>query len=182
MLRLIAAATILLAGCATPPSRPGEVGEAGAMPSLRLAPAALGRELALQQRLEFRHGERRDSIEALVEVDAAQVRLLIHAQGQVALRLQWDGSVLQQTRADWLPAALSGERVLDDLQLVFWPAPAIMAALPQGWQLREFEGGRELRQGGAPVASVAFLGPGHARLQQHRQAYTLDIHSVLVAP
>lgn len=179
MFRLIAAALLFLAGCASAPVRaPGD----GAMPALRLAPAALGRELALQQRLTFQHGERSDSVDALVEVDAASLRLVMHAQGQVALRLSWDGQTLQQQRADWLPAALSGERVLDDLQLVYWPAQAINAVLPTGWHLGEHEGRRELLHRGEVVATVSFADAAHARLQQHRQAYVLDIHSVPVTP
>ena len=179
MQRLIAVALLLLAGCATTPAR---APEDGAMPALRLAPAALGRELALQQRLSFEHGERRDSVDALVEVDASSLRLVMHAQGQVALRLTWDGTVLDQQRADWLPAALSAERVLDDLQLVYWPAAAINAALPAGWHLREHAGQRELMHHDEVVATVSFPDPTRARLRQHRQDYLLDIQSAPVTP
>lgn len=179
MQRLIAIGLLLLAGCATaPPQAP----EDGAMPALRLAPAALGRELALQQRLSFEHGDRRDSVDALVEVDASSQRLLMHAQGQVALRLTWDGTTLDQQRADWLPAALSAERVLSDLQLVYWPAAAINAALPAGWRLRELAGKRELTHHDEVLVTVRFPEPGRARLQQHRQGYLLDIQSAPVTP
>lgn len=179
MQRLIALGLLLLAGCATAPARsPAD----GAMPALRLAPAALGHELALQQRLGFEHGDRRDSLDALVEVDASSLRLVMHAQGQVALRLEWDGTTLRQQRADWLPATLSAERVLDDLQLVFWPADAINHALPAGWRLREGAGIRELMHRGEVVATVTFPDPTRARLQQHRQGYRLDIQSVPVTP
>lgn len=170
---------MLLAACASAPSR---VPAPGAMPPLRLAPAALGREMALQQRLDFHHGERRESIEALVEVDAASVRLVMHAQGQVALRLAWDGQALEQTRAEWLPPVLSGERVLDDLQLVYWPVAAINARLPAGWHLVEASSNRRLLHGGEIVATVVYVSATHARLRQRRQGYVLDIHSAPVTP
>ena len=169
---------VLLSACAGTLERAAST---GAMPALRLAPAALARDLALQQQLTFQHGERRETIEALVEVDAKAVRLVMHAQGQVALRVDWDGQELTQTRAEWLPPVLSGERVLDDLQLVYWPVAAINARLPAGWHLVEAASNRRLLQDGEIVATVVFVSPTHVRLRQRRQGYVLDIHSVPVA-
>ena len=148
-----------------------------ATPSLRLSPSALPQPLSLQQRLTFVHGERRETVDAMVESDADGTRLVIHAQGQVALRLDWNGKALRQQRAPWLPAALDGERVLTDLQLVYWPVAAISAALPQGWTLAEEGGGRVLRKGDEVVATVDYPQPQHARLEQHALGYTLDIES-----
>ena len=183
MFRLIALllATTLLAACAGEPGRP----PSGPAPTdrtvaLRLTPASLGREMALQQRLDFVHGERRESIEAMVEVDAGSVRVVMHAQGQVALRLHWDGHTLDQTRAEWLPPVLDGERVLDDLQLVYWPAEAIRERLPAGWHLVDTAGSRRLLQDGEIVATVVNIAANHARLR--RQTYLLDIHSVPMTP
>lgn len=175
-------ATTLLAACAGTPAHPpsGAAARTDVSPSLRLTPAALGREMALQQRLDFFLGERRESIEAMVEVDAGSVRVVMHAQGQVALRLDWDGHSLNQTRAEWLPPVLDGERVLDDLQLVYWPAAAIRERLPAGWHLVDTPGSRRLLQDGEIVATVVYVATNHARLR--RQTYALDIHSVPVAP
>ena len=169
---------MLIAGCATPQARVAErQAVAASMPVLRLPPSALPGTLALQQRLAFRHGERQDTVDALVENDASTTRLVIHAQGQVALRLEWDGKQLTQKRAPWLPDALDGERVLSDLQLVFWPIDAIAASLPAGWSLREESGRRVLRQGEAVIATVDYPQPLQARLEQHALGYTLDITS-----
>lgn len=184
MFRLITMllAAVLLAGCATPHKDPPCCGPAAedVSPSLRLTPASLGREMALQQRLEFFHGDRRESIEAMVEVDAGSVRVAMHAQGQVALRLDWDGHTLDQSRAEWLPPVLTAERVLDDLQLVYWPAVAIKERLPAGWHLVDTPGSRRLLQDGEIMATVIYVTSSHARLR--RQTYVLDIHSVPVAP
>ena len=169
---------MVLAGCATPPARVAQRQVAAAsMPVLRLPPSALPGTLALQQRLAFVHGDRRETVDALVENDAASTRLVIHAQGQVALRLEWDGKQLAQKRAPWLPAALDGGRVLSDLQLVFWPIEAIATTLPAGWSLREESGRRVLRQGDATIATVDYPQPLQARLEQHALGYTLDISS-----
>jgi hypothetical protein len=183
MLRLtvLLFSTALLVACAgTPAKAPSATAETGGMPALRLAPSALGREMALQQRLDFFHGQHRESIEAMVEVDARAVRVVMHAHGQVALRLDWDGQTLNQSRAEWLPPVLSGERVLDDLQLVYWPAATINAKLPAGWHLVDSPSNRRLLQNGEIVVTVVYPSPGHARLRQRRQGYVLDIHSVPV--
>jgi hypothetical protein len=169
---------LLLSACATPQSRvAARQAVPASMPVLRLPPSALPGTLALQQRLAFRHGDRRETVDALVENDASNTRLVIHAQGQVALRLEWDGMQLTQKRAPWLPAALDGERVLSDLQLVFWPVDAVAASLSAGWSLREESGRRVLRQGEATVATVDYPQARQARLEQHALGYTLEITS-----
>ncbi len=174
-LLLLVASLATTSACSHAPMRPAAI--ALATPALRLPPSALPQPLSLQQRLTFAHGDRRDTVDAMVESDADGTRLVIHAQGQVALRLDWDGRQLQQQRAAWLPAALDGERVLTDLQLVYWPVAAISAALPPGWTLEEEGGRRLLRKDGTLVATVDFPGPSHARLAQRALGYTLDIES-----
>ena len=127
---LLALSLATAIGCRHAPSQAATA--ALATPALRLPPSALPQPLSLQQRLTFVHGDRRETVDAIVESDGGGTRLAIHAQGQVALRLDWDGKELKQQRAPWLPAALDGERVLTDLQLVYWPVAAISAALPSG--------------------------------------------------
>ena len=181
MQRLIAMLllSLWLAGCATPQaSVAARQAMVASMPVLRLPPSALPTPLALQQRLAFRHGKRSDTVDALVESDGANTRLVIHAQVQVALRLDWDGKALKQQRAPFLPAALDGERVLSDLQLVFWPVDAIAASLPAGWSLHEEQQRRILRQGEAIIATVDYPQPLQARLEQHVMGYTLEIISI----
>ena len=177
---LLAASLACASACRHAPSPPATI--ALATPMLRLSPSALPQPLSLQQRLTFTHGKRHDVVDAMVESDADGTRLVIHAQGQVALRLDWDGRELKQQRAPWLPAALDGERVLTDLQLVYWPLAAISAALPAGWTLAEESGRRLLRKDDAVMATVEYLQPLHARLRQHALGYTLDIESSEAAP
>lgn len=177
---LLAASLACASACRHAPSPPATI--ALATPMLRLSPSALPQPLSLQQRLTFTHGKRHDVVDAMVESDADGTRLVIHAQGQVALRLDWDGRELKQQRAPWLPAALDGERVLTDLQLVYWPLAAISAALPPGWTLADTDGRRMLRKDGALVATVEYPQPARARLQQHALGYTLDIESSEAVP
>ena len=179
MLRLIALVLLAgLAGC-VPWLRPGPPDE---VPLLRLAPSALPGGMAAQQRLSFEHGDRRQVVDALVEVDADAVRVVIHAQGQVALRLDWDGRTLTQARADWLPPQLSAERVLSDLQMVYWPAAAVDAALPAGWSFGGTEDSRTLVHSDEIVAQVQRVSDARHVLRQNRHRYVLQIDSVPVTP
>lgn len=176
LIRIVAIA-ILVGGCAMQPSR----ATPGALPSLRLTPASLGHPMALQQRLQVIAGDNSQTLDALLEVDAKELRLGVQALGQSALTLHWDGKTLQQHRADWLPPTLTADRVLFDLQLVFWPADAIRAALPSDWSLQESAGVRNLLHSGTTVVSVAYSDKDHAQLSQAGDAYRLDIESSSVA-
>ncbi|KFN47112.1 DUF3261 domain-containing protein [Arenimonas metalli] len=179
MLRLIASLALLaLAACTPPATRP----PAEAAPLFALAPSALPGGLAEQQRLAFEHGDRRETVDAMVQADADAVRLVIHAQGQVALRLDWDGEQLTQKRMPWVPESLDGARVLSDLQLVFWPAEALRTQLPAGWTLDEDGARRTLRDANGPVAWVDREDADTRVLHQARLRYRLRIDSVPVSP
>lgn len=184
MLRLILAAllgvaTLAAAGCATSPramQAPALVD--ASRPLLRLPPAALGRTLALQQQLTITHGTETHRLDALLEADATELRLVVQAVGRSALRLRWDGTQLEQTRADWLPPQLAAERVLSDLQLAYWPAAAISAALPAGWTLEADDAHRVLREGDVVVTEVRYPSARRIEIEQHRDDFRLDIESV----
>lgn len=174
MQRLIALLLfVLLAACATRPPRP--VVE---LPALRLAPSTLGHELAVQQRLVFRFGTQVRELDALLEVDAVEVRLAVQAMGRTGVRLQWDGKDLVEQRAAWLPSAVRGERVLDDVQFSLWPANAIRAQLPQGWELVERGGVRELRKLGQVWLQREQVDATTLRVRNGADGYELMIESV----
>jgi hypothetical protein len=175
---VVSVAWMALAGCATTPRAPQAAMPADNAPLLRLAPAALGRSLALQQQLTVTHGDESHRLDALLEADATELRLIVQAVGRPALRLRWDGTTLEQTRADWLPPQLTGERVLSNLQLAYWPPQAITAALPTGWTLVATDATRELRQGDEVVIAIAYPSPQRIEIDQRRAGFRLDIDSV----
>lgn len=163
-----------LGGCADlPPAAP----PGRDAPVLRLAPQALGRPLSLQQQLSVTAGEQTHRIEVLLEADPAAVRLALVSLGQTAARLEWDGQALKETRASWLPAVVSSERILSDLQLVLWPADAIRAVLPAGWTLAADPQERVLAQHGEAVVRIRYPSPTRAELSQLREAYSLRVDS-----
>lgn len=165
---------LLLAACASTRMPAPRV----QLPTLQLAPAALPQPVQLQQRLQFRFGSHERALDALLEVDAEQVRLAVQAMGQTGVRMVWDGHHLEQTRAPWLPPQVRGERVLDDLQFALWPAAAIRAALPAGWSLQETDGVRRLQQGGQDWLLRETLPDGGVRLRNLAEGYELVIESM----
>lgn len=169
----IACVLLVLAACASAPPR-----ATVELPPLRLSPASLGKTISLQQRLHFSFGTQQRDMDALLEADDQEVRLLVQAMGQSGVRLSWDGKQLQQQRAPWLPPAVRGERVLDDLQFTLWPADAIRTALPQGWTLDEAGGVRSLqRDGHTWLRASGDPASGQATLENLTEGYRLEIES-----
>ncbi len=105
------------------------------------------------------------------------VQLGVVAMGQVAARLDWDGTTLAESRAAWWPQAVSGSRILSDLQLTLWPVAAIQAALPAGWALVESGDVRTLSDGGDVVTVITRTGPSVVELEQRREHFKLKIES-----
>lgn len=184
-MREVTAALLLagLAACTTPP-RPPPAAPGEPLPELRLAPATLGATVSLSQRLVFSHeadpgGPR--SLEALLEVDSAQVRLAGFALGQRILTLRWDGATLDEERGQGLPAQFQSAPVLRDVQLVYWPASAVRAALPPGWTLEDGPGQRTLSKNGREWVTVHYDGEprweGRTQLTNLSEHYQLTIES-----
>lgn len=148
------------------------------LPVLKLAPSALPEPLQLQQRLRFRFGTHERELDALLEADGSQVRLAVQAMGQTGVRMVWDGTTLEQTRAPWLPPQVRGERVLDDLQFALWPAAAIRAALPPGWHLVDHGDTRRLEQGDKAWLMLDTDPDGRMRLRNLAEGYELVIESL----
>lgn len=175
MQRLIALLlAVLLTACASRAARPPGI----VLPPFRLAPAALGQDLAVQQRLVFRFGSHVRELDALLEVDAQAVRLAVQAMGRTGATLQWDGATLSEQRASWLPAAVRSERVLDDVQFSLWPADAVRAALPAGWTLAERGQTRELRREGRVWLVRERVNATTLRVRNLADGYDLTIESV----
>lgn len=178
MQRLIAAAALAalagtLGACASAPPR----AMARETPQLRLAPALLGHALNLQQHLTLQSPGHDQQLDVLLEADARHVQLGLVALGQVAARLEWDGTTLAEERAPWWPQAVSGARILSDLQLTLWPVAAIQAALPAGWTLAESGNVRTLSQDGDVVTVVTRTAPSVVELDQRREHFKLKIES-----
>lgn len=166
---LLSSLVLLLAACASaPPAAQDQL-------TLRLPPASLGRELALQQRMTVSAYGQSQQMDVAIEVDAQAVRMAVLAFGQTVARLEWDGHDLSESRVKGWPEAVTGARVLSDLQLVHWPLEAIRPALPVGWRI-DLEGSeRVVRHDGAPVIRVRYPVPGSAELDNLAGRYHLKL-------
>jgi hypothetical protein len=150
-------------------------------PLLRLAPASLGRELSVVQRMDVQAAGQTRSLDVALEADADAVRLAVMQLGHTVARLAWDGRDLQQSLAPGWPKVVSAERVLSDLQLVWWPLEVLQQALPEGWRLTQSSLVRELRHGDKLVTSARIVAPGHVELIQSA-GYTVQVHSIGADP
>lgn len=169
--RALLLACVLPAACAHRPPLPG------AELPLRLDPASLGRELALQQRMTVTARGHSQQFDVALEADAAAVRVAILAFGHVLARLSWDGRELREERVRGWPPVITGALVLRDLQLVHWPTAAIRAALPAGWVIEEDARGRELRLAGRTMIRVHHPAPETAELENLAAGYRIQLQS-----
>lgn len=176
---MVAPAGGLLSGCATAPAQPLP---RSVLPELRLPPAALGTAShAMSQRLSVTRLDRPDArpqeVEVQLQLDASGLLLAGFAFGQRVLLMQWDGTDLQVWRHARLPAEVDTDRMLRDLCLVFWPADAVRAALPEGWHWVETPQGQELRQGDVVRLSVSRPGERLVEIINVAEGYRLLIES-----
>ncbi|AMC34395.1 DUF3261 domain-containing protein [Janthinobacterium sp. B9-8] len=167
----------LLGGCASAPKM--------SLPALRLAPAAFAGSVSLTQRLSVTplpaNSAVPKTLDALLEISPEQVQLAGFALGQRILTVSWDGQSLTSSRHALLPKEVDEQRVLRDVQLVYWPQAAIQAALPEGWTLSEEGNVRKLTLGQENAITIRYHATPHwagkAELENTLEHYRLVIDS-----
>jgi hypothetical protein len=178
-IRVIALGTLIFCGCAVPAHPPARLG-------LKLAPSALGESISLQQRLTVERNGSVDQLDLVLEVDPGRLDLVGLVLGQRVLTLHYDGQNLDAWRHPMFPAVVRDEDILEDLQLVLWPADAVRQALPPGWRIEEKGLRRTLLIGELPVTVINYAGQrrwsGKVELSNLRYQYRLIIESVSNGP
>lgn len=145
---------------------------------LKLSPASLGREVSLNQRITMVRDGDRKSFDALLEVDATEVRVALIAMGQTLGTLTWDGTKFESRVSTHVPPVVTAERIITDVQLAWWPEETVRSALPAGFELSESSGKRVLTKDGQPFVTVTWTeGRAHVVLTQQRYGYALEIDS-----
>lgn len=167
---------LLLGGCAIAPRAP-----APARLGLKLAPAALGTSISVQQHLTVERNGRTDDLDVALQVEPEAIDVVGLAFGQRVLTLHYDGKELTSWRHVMLPSQVRAEDVLEDMQLTLWPAAAVAAALPQGWRIAEQGLGRTLYLDEEPVMRISYSGmprwSGTVVLENIRYHYKLTIQA-----
>jgi hypothetical protein len=174
---------ILLSGCATqrplqqttpPPARIG----------LKLAPATLGQSLSLQQHLIVERAGHTHQLDTVLEINPQHLELVGLAFGQRVMTISYDGNNLQTWRHPYMPAQISGESVLEDIELTLWPTQAIRHALPVGWSIVDNHKRRIIYLNQVPIVIINY--PSGRRwgsdvvLTNLRYHYRLTIQSVAI--
>ncbi|QGZ42993.1 DUF3261 domain-containing protein [Pseudoduganella flava] len=162
----------LLAGCASAPPPPARLG-------LKLAPAALGQSISVQQHLKVERAGRTDDLDVALQVEPDAVDVVGLAFGQRVLSLHYDGKDVKEWRHVMLPRQVRAEDVLEDMQLTLWPAEAVAQALPEGWRIAEQGLHRTLYLHDEPIMEIAYSGTprwsGTVVLDNLRYKYRLTI-------
>jgi hypothetical protein len=97
--------------------------------------------------------------------------------------MKYDGQATSVDNNVPIPPQLTPERLVADLQLVYWPATTLDKPLAAaGWQLSEVGAGtRRLRRASRLIAEVHYAGSdawsGRAWLVNLEHGYTLSIES-----
>ena len=176
---LITLGIVIFCTCAVPAHQPARLG-------LKLAPSALGESISLQQHLTVERNGRVDELDAVLEVDPRRLDLVGLALGQRVLTLHYDGQILNAWRHPLFPPEVRDEDILEDLQLILWPANAVRQALPGGWRIEENGTRRTLLIGEMPVTVINYSGEprwnGKIELSNLRYQYRLIIQSVCNGP
>jgi hypothetical protein len=165
------AVLVLLAACATP-----AVIET-APPLLKLSPASLGGELSMTQQMQVQAGGQGILMDIALEADATALRLAVMQFGHTMARLEWDGQQLSRTIAPGWPDGLLAERVLNDIQFVWWPASVVRGALPLSWSLVEKAYSRTLLHEGRVVIAIELLQSGTIVIRHPLEAYTVQLRT-----
>jgi hypothetical protein len=149
-----------------------------------LAPATLGAERAANQIVRGALGEREMTINCVVTVKGGTMTIVgLSAMGVRIFTIRYDGQATSVDNSLPIPPQLTPERLLADLQLVYWPINALQEPLQaDGWQVTEpAPGTRRLRRDTQLVAEVHYASAdpwaGRSWLVNLEHGYTLSIES-----
>jgi hypothetical protein len=181
----IAASALALTACAGSRAMQSGVAHSG-WPVL--APASLGATRTVNQVLRVAFGERESTLNCVVAVDAKQLTIVgTTALGMRVFTVKHDGAKIEASVQPGAPATLPPERLLNDVQFVYWPLSALQSAMrATEWQVSEpVSGTRRLRRGDKIVAEAHFANEagaseawnGRAWLVNLEFGYTLQIDS-----
>lgn len=176
---LLTFAVLLLVGCATQSTGPAP--EASARPLA--SPAALGGARSANQIVRGALGDRELTLNVIVTVKPDSMSVVgLSAMGVRVFTIRYDGRETKVENTLPIPAQLTPERLLADIQLVYWPLSAIEKPLHDaGWQVSESVSTRRLKHGDRLVAEVHYASAdpwqGRSWLVNLEHGYTLNIES-----
>jgi len=152
-----------------------------------LSPGSLGRRVYAQQQMEAEFNGQSWQMQGALEVTPQSLRMVgLTPFGQRLITLLWDGQQLQEERAAQLPQTVQGERILGDVQLIYWPLPALRAVLPAGWRVEQENGVRRVSDAERALIQIECTTPdpwqGRCVFEHLVYGYRLTLDSQLDAP
>ncbi|HEY6123990.1 MAG TPA: DUF3261 domain-containing protein [Steroidobacteraceae bacterium] len=175
---LIASAWLTLCACASVPPQ----AETAQRPLV--APASLGSDRVVSQVVRGAFGAREITIHCVVTVKDGRMTLVgLNSLGLRLFTVSYDGKAVTSETASAMSGPLMPERLLADLQLVFWPLTSLEKPMASaGWSLSEPAAGiRRLRRGDQLVAEAHYGSQdpwsGRSWLVNFEFGYSLQIDS-----
>jgi hypothetical protein len=169
---------LALVACASTAPRPVPV----ARPLV--APASLGTDRLVSQIVRGAFGARELTLHCVVTVkDGAMTLVGLNSLGVRLFTIRYDGAAVQTETLPAMSGPLMPERLLADLQLVYWPLASLSTPMAAaGWQLTEPAAGvRRLRRGEQLVAEAHYSSgdpwSGRSWLVNFEFGYSLQIDS-----
>lgn len=172
---------VAFAGCASSvPRLPESVLVAPGVVLELPPPSALKRQVEAVQLVTARYDGNTSVFEGRLSVASDRLFLVCtDGLGRRAMTIAWDGTLLEVTRASWLPEALPPENVLADIMLLFWPEESIRRGL-RGADFRVTLTSRSVWQGMTEIISIthdADPWAGVATLTNHARGYEIHVQS-----
>lgn len=155
-----------------------------------LAPASLQAERSASQVVRGAFGSREMTFNCVLAVKGGTLTVIgLTALGVRAFTLRYDGREVSVENTLPIPAQMTPERLLADIQLVYWPLSTLQPTLKRaGFDVSEpYTGTRRLRRGDTLIAEVHYeradAWQGRSWLVNLQHGYTLGIDSTsTVAP
>ena len=149
-----------------------------------LAPTTLGTERAISQIVRGAFGDREMTMNCVVSIKGGTMTIVgMSAMGVRLFTIKYDGQMTSIDNTLPVPPQLTPERLVADLQLVFWPVATLAKPLSEaGWDVSEVGGGtRRLRRDDHLIAEVHYANDdawsGRSWLVNLEHGYTLSIES-----
>jgi hypothetical protein len=147
----------------------------------RVLPAEMQADLQLNQHLTITRDFSQHELDAVLAINAHEVKMAAVGFGLRLITLRYDGQNINEQRHALLPASVSGERILRDLVLTYWPLSSIQVHLPEGWRLQEEGNTRTLSWQSQLVFRIQYEGfphwRGKTRLENLQRDYVIEIVS-----
>lgn len=110
-----------------------------------LAPQTLGSSITVRQQITAHFGDDTRQLQVALKVAPRDLKLIgLTALGQRLFTLSWNGQRAEVTSAVEPLADIDPAHILADLQLAYWPLPALRAALPADLRLEQYGTARVL--------------------------------------